>query len=238
MKFARGTIERFPNRITLGIDEAGRGPAIGPMVMAAVAIDSRTAAALTRKGLRDSKAYGAGDEAHAIRTELAAEIRERARFVATIEIEHHEIDERVSRNELNVLERELATKLIEQAPEVDKIIADGKRMFHALTLRYEQFVSVDHAEEHHAAVAAASVVAKVIRDDRWNAIRSRYEVDLGPIAGGGYANAATRRWLRAYCERHMKLPDEARRTWPYPYLFDLIGDQRPQGAQTELFEDT
>ena len=48
------------NRLTLGIDEAGRGPTIGPMVMAAVAIDSKTAAALTRKGLRDSKAYGAG----------------------------------------------------------------------------------------------------------------------------------------------------------------------------------
>src|SRR5580704_17787994 len=73
---ARGT-NVFPNRITLGIDEAGRGPAIGPMVMAAVAIDSRTAALLSRKGLRDSKTYGAGDDAHAIRSELAAEIRTR-----------------------------------------------------------------------------------------------------------------------------------------------------------------
>ena len=61
-----------PNRLTLGIDEAGRGPAIGPMVVAAVALDSRLAAALTRKGLRDSKAYGAGPDAHAIRSELAA----------------------------------------------------------------------------------------------------------------------------------------------------------------------
>src|SRR4249920_3174262 len=98
----------FPNRLTLGIDEAGRGPAIGPMVMAAVALDSRAAAALTRKGLCDSKTYGAGDEAHEIRSNLAAEIRLRATFVAVIEVEHTEIDERVLRNELNVLERELA----------------------------------------------------------------------------------------------------------------------------------
>src|SRR5437763_2212261 len=225
-----------PNRLTLGIDEAGRGPAIGPMVMAAVAIDSRTAASLTRKGLRDSKAYGAGPDAHAIRSELAAEIRLRAVFIATIEVEHTEIDERVCRNELNVLERELAVKLIDKAPSCDKIIADGKRMFSALALRYTQFVSVDHAEDHHAAVAAASVVAKVIRDDRFNAIRARYEPELGPITGGGYANAATRRWLRAYAERYRRLPDEARRTWPYPHLVDLIGDVRPPGPQLGLID--
>jgi ribonuclease HII len=225
---------RFPNRLTLGIDEAGRGPAVGPMVMAAVAIDSKTAAALSRKGLRDSKTYGAGDDAHAIRSELAAEIRARATFIATVEIEHTEIDLRVSRNELNVLEREIATKLIEQAPACDKIIADGKRMFSSLCLRYSQFISIDHAEDHHAAVAAASVVAKVIRDERFNAIRQRYEPELGPIAGGGYANAATRRWLRAYVERYGRLPDEARRSWPYPYVHDLIGDTRPPGPQAEL----
>ena len=63
-----------------------------------------------RKGLRDSKAYGAGEDAHAIRCELAGEIRARALFVATIEVEHTEIDERVSRGELNVLERELAAR--------------------------------------------------------------------------------------------------------------------------------
>lgn len=224
----------IPNRLTLGIDEAGRGPAIGPMVMAAVAIDSRNAAVLTRMGLCDSKTYGAGEEAHTIRCGLAAHIRKRALFVATIEVEHTEIDERVARGELNVLERELATKLIDQAPRVDRIIADGKRMFSALCARYERFESHDRAEEKHASVAAASVIAKVLRDERFARIRQRYEPELGPIAGGGYANAATRKWLRAYVERYGRLPDEARRTWPYPYVEDLIGDQRPPGPQVSL----
>jgi ribonuclease HII len=224
-----------PNRLTLGIDEAGRGPSVGPMIMAAVALDSRSAAALTRRGLCDSKVYGAGDDAHAIRSELAVEVRKRALFVSLIEVGHGEIDQRVSRHELNLLERELATTLIDRAPRVDRIIADGKRMFAALGQRYSHFESHDRAEEKHASVAAASVVAKVLRDERFAQIRARYETEVGPITGGGYANAATRRWLRAYVERYGRLPEEARLTWPHPYVEDLIGCVRPPGPQVELF---
>jgi len=222
-------------RLTLGIDEAGRGPAVGPMVIAAVALDSRAAAALTRAGLCDSKSYGAGADAHALRSELAREVRARARFVSLIEVPHTEIDRRVARHELNVLERELAGQLIEQAPAVDRIIADGKRMFAALALRYPHFESHDNGESKHAAVAAASVVAKVLRDERFAEIRARYEGEVGPITGGGYSNAATRRWLRAYAERHGRLPEEARLSWPHPYVEDLIGCVRPPSAQAELF---
>jgi ribonuclease HII len=222
-------------RFTLGIDEAGRGPAVGPMVIAAVVLDSRSAAALTRAGLCDSKSYGAGDDAHQIRSQLAREIRRRASFVSLIEVAHSEIDRRVARHELNVLERELAIQLIEQAPGVDRIIADGKRMFAALGQRYSHFESHDHGESRHASVAAASVIAKVMRDERFAQIRARYETELGPITGGGYSNAATRRWLRAYAERYGRLPDEARLSWPHPYVEDLIGPVGPPGAQIELF---
>lgn len=225
----------IPNRLTLGIDEAGRGPTIGPMVMAAVAIDSKAAAALTRKGLRDSKAYGAGEDAHALRKELAAEVRARALFIKTVEVEVDEIDRRVCKGELNVLEREIATAMIEAAPTCDKIIADGKRMFSQLTVRFPQFVSMDRAEDAHASVAAASVVAKVLRDERFHAIKARYEPELGPITGGGYSNEATRKWVRAYVEKYGKLPEEARLSWPYPFCADLLGHVRPLTSQVELF---
>ena len=97
------------------------------------------------------------------------------------------------------------------------------------------FESHDRAEEKHAAVAAASVIAKVLRDERFAQIRQRYEGELGPIRGGGYANAETRRWLRAYAERYGRLPDETRLSWPHPYVEDLLGDVRPAGPQAELF---
>jgi ribonuclease HII len=116
----------------------------------------------------------------------------------------------VCKGELNALEREVAVRLIEKAPSCDKIIADGKRMFSALATRFEGFTSMDRAEEHHASVAAASVVAKVLRDERFNAIRARYEPELGPITGGGYGNAATQKWVRAYVEKYGKLPEDAR----------------------------
>ncbi len=228
----------IPIRTTLGIDEAGRGPSVGPMVMAAVALDSRAAAALTRAGLGDSKSYGAGDDAHATRSDLARLIRTRAKFVVTVEIEHTEIDDRVCLGELNVLEREHATRMIEQALRaiaIDKIIADGKRMFLPLAQRFDRFESHDRAEEKHASVAAASVIAKVLRDDRFHQIRRRYEGELGPITGGGYGNAATRRWLRAYAERHGRLPDEVRLSWPHPYVSDLLGDVQRKGPQQSLF---
>jgi ribonuclease HII len=228
-------------KLTLGVDEAGRGPSVGPMVMAVVALDSKAAASLTRAGLRDSKSFGAGDEAHAIREGLAEKIKRCALFVSLEHADHELIDTRVSRNELNVLEREIATRLIEAAlgaiPAIDRIIADGKRMFAPLAMRYPMFESRDRAEDHHASVAAASVIAKVERDRAFHAIRARYSGELGEITGGGYANAATRRWIRAYVERYGKLPAECRRTWPHPYVHDLIGDTRPPAIQRELFED-
>src|SRR5437763_13856368 len=64
-----------PMRITLGIDAAGRGPAVGPMVIAAVALHSRSAAALTHAGLCDPKTHGAGDDPHALRCPPGPQVR-------------------------------------------------------------------------------------------------------------------------------------------------------------------
>jgi ribonuclease HII len=214
-------------RLTLGIDEAGRGPAIGPMVVAAVALDTRAAQKLTRAGLRDSKAYGAGPDARARRAEMAVRVRELARYVQLEAIPAAHIDERVLRKELNVLEREIATRLIEAGPTCHRIIADGKRMFAPLCARFPTFESHDDGESKHASVAAASVVAKVERDTLIERILGRFAGEFGEIAGGGYVNDATRRFIRAYVLRHRELPPETRRSWPHPYVRDLIGDTRP-----------
>lgn len=199
--------------LTLGIDEAGRGPILGPMVMAAVALDPPAARALTRAGLADSKQYGAGAEARARRAELAALVRARACFVTVEVIDAAEIDARVAHGELNLLERERAAKMITLAPTCARIIADGAKMFAPLREQFPALRAYDRGEERHAAVAAASVVAKDLRDAWYVGMCARYRDQFGEVAGGGYLNDATRSFLRAYRDRHGDLPPETRRSW-------------------------
>jgi ribonuclease HII len=198
---------------TLGIDEAGRGPILGPLVMAAVVVRTAAARALTRAGVTDSKAFGAGDEAHARRLELAARVRELADHVGVRVITVDEIDRRVHLGQLNHLEREHALALITQAPPVKRIVCDGARMFAPLSAVHPHLEAHDRGESVHVAVAAASIVAKAERDEQFRAIAARYAPQFGPIAGGGYDNAATRRFLEAFVSTHGCLPPEARRSW-------------------------
>jgi ribonuclease HII len=220
---------------TLGLDEAGRGPVLGPLVMAGVCVRTRAAAAMTRAGVLDSKAYGAGDEAHARRSELAELIRALAESIVVRIIDVHEIDRRVRLHELNVLEREHAAEIIDRSRPAKRIVADGERMFKALKVRFPHLEARDRGESCHVAVAAASIVAKVRRDELFHCIRRRYEPEFGPIGGGGYENARTHAFLRAYVCRYGRLPPEARRSWSWanvdylPRGYQPIADLPPMG---------
>jgi ribonuclease HII len=220
---------------TLGIDEAGRGPVLGPLVMAGVVVRPRKAASLTRAGVTDSKAFGAGPDAHARRTELAAKIRELAESVVVRVIDVAEIDRRVRLHQLNHLEREVATEIIQASAPADKIYADGERMFAALAETFPHFFAKDRAEEVHVAVAAASVVAKARRDELFGCIARRYEHSFGPIAGGGYDNVHTHSFLRAFVDRHGRLPPEARQSWAATASYLQLGlfPVRDFGAPTK-----
>jgi ribonuclease HII len=231
----------IPDLLTLGIDEAGRGPVLGPLVMAGVCLRPRPAARLTRAGVMDSKAFGAGDDAHARRTELAALVLETAESVVVRVIDVAEIDRRVRCHELNVLEREHAASIIEGSAPAQRVIADGVRIFRPLAARFPHLLARDRAEAWHVSVAAASIVAKVRRDELFLCIARRYEPEFGRVAGWGYENAGTQRFLRAYLERHGRLPPEARRTWPmtaivdaFPPGFDPLADL-PALPQLGLF---
>lgn len=203
------------SQLVLGIDEAGRGPALGAMVMAAVAVDPAAARRLSRAGVADSKAFGAGAEAHEKRLALYQIVRAHAAWIAIDVCDVEVIDAYVARGELNVLERERAATFIRNAPPCRRIIADGRRMFAPLCEEFPTVEALDKAESVHVAVAAASICAKVRRDELFACIAARYAADFGLVAGGGYVNAHTRAFARAYVKRHGALPPEARHSWPW-----------------------
>jgi len=204
------------SNLVLGIDEAGRGPALGAMVLAAVALAPQASRRLSRAGVADSKSFGAGADAHEARVEMAHRIREAAAFIAIEVCDVETIDAYVARGALNVLERERAALLIGAAPACKRIVADGKRLFGALRDTYPHLHAVDGGESAHVAVAAASILAKVHRDELFARIAARYEPEFGPIRGGGYVNEATRTFVRAHFSRYRRLPDEIRTSWPWP----------------------
>ncbi len=206
-------------RLTFGVDEAGRGPVLGPMVLGCVGVSPDQARVLEALGVADSKRFGSGDRARARRAELAAEIQAITPHYAIEIISPARVDAAVEEGGLNRLEQRVAGELLQRL-EVDRtarIVCDGARIFAPLRDRWPSLEAVNDGESAHVAVAAASILAKHARDEAFATILARYQPEFGEIRGGGYPNAATRRFLTAYAEANGgALPDEARKTWGRP----------------------
>jgi ribonuclease HII len=205
----------MPRELVLGIDEAGRGPGLGPMVLSAVALDDGAASILVEAGLRDSKAFGSDVAGRQARARLADLVRRHATWTATEICEVAEIDAYVARGGLNQLERERARRLICRAPACARIVADGRALFSPLAAEFAAVEAHDRAESAHPAVAAASVCAKDLRDQLFVEIAARHRAEFGELKGGGYVNPATCAFVREYLRRHGCLPPEARKSWPW-----------------------
>ena len=204
--------------LTLGIDEAGRGAVLGPLVIAGCALTAKAADRLVRAGVDDSKGFGPPERAQAIRAELAALIEREAAWTRIVIVEPDRVDASVRRGRLNALEREVAEEIIRGAPAPARIVLDGVRLFGSLCQRIPGAEALDRADQQEISVAAASILAKTRRDRCYEEIRARYEPQHGPIRGQGYPNRGTERFLRAYTDRHGRLPPETRRSWSWEPL--------------------
>ena len=185
------------------------------MVIAVVGLDRGASISLAKRGVCDSKGFGAGAAAQKKRAELAAIVRERAPLHAVRVVDAEEVDRYTYRGMLNALEREVVRDLLVELGVTadDRIVCDGANMFAPLRTFFPQLEAVNKGESEHVAVAAASILAKDARDDAFASIAARYEAEFGPLRGGGYLNAATRAFLDAYEAKHGALPPEARKSW-------------------------
>jgi len=137
-----------------GVDEAGRGPLAGPVVAAAVILDSRT----TIAGLADSKKLAA-----ATREALASEIMSKALSWSVAWADAHEVD---SLNILHATMLSMRRALIGLRLRPHRILVDGNRL-PDLRIGGECIAgdAIVGGDDKVDAISAASILAKVRRDE-------------------------------------------------------------------------
>ena len=153
-------------RLVAGVDEAGRGPLAGPVVAAAVILDPERPIA----GLDDSKMLSADE-----REGLFPLIQERALAWAVARAEVEEID-RINILQATMLAMRRAVSALN--PAAQHALIDGNRCPEGLPCTSEWIVDGDAKV---AAISAASILAKVIRDREMIALDSQFP-------GYGFAN--------------------------------------------------
>jgi ribonuclease HII len=192
----------------VGIDEAGRGPVIGPLVVCGVSIDEDRLEKLERLQLKDSKRLTPGR-----RKVMARRINKIAESY-TVKIEARDIDNlRAKEINLNEIEKIAMKKVIGYfSPDlayIDCLDVKPQRFCDEMESFMENLkVIAEHkAEDKFPIVAAASIVAKVERDLEIDKIRKDYK-----DVGSGYpSDPKTIAFLKRFT--YENLPVFVRRSW-------------------------
>ena len=202
-------------KIIVGLDEAGRGPVLGPLVMAALAVKEENIKKLEWMGVKDSKQLSAE-----VREELFERIREVVEDFRIEMIEPDAIDLSVDggTSNLNWLEADTSARMISEL-DPDVIIVDcpspnipAYKNYFASKLskkvRDKAQLIVEHkADVNYIVASAASVVAKVIRDRHIEHLKTEIGVDFG---SGYMSDPKTQDFLKKYYKTHSHL---FRRSW-------------------------
>jgi ribonuclease HII len=194
--------------VICGVDEAGKGSVLGPLVVAAVGVSSEDVFADVP--VKDSKLLSP-----AMREHLYSVIRKRFR-VATVRIDAHEIDEiRKGMTMNSCIARAHAQVISRLSPSkafVDACDVNAFRYAEMVKSHLEcpcEIISEHHADESFRVVSAASVVAKVVRDRAIMTLSKKY----GTIGSGYSSDPETIAFLSAYIDEHKMPPPIARKSW-------------------------
>jgi len=185
--------------VVAGVDEAGRGPVVGPMVLAIVAGDGEALKAL---GVRDSKTLS-----RSARERLYPLILKSAKCVNYVVVEPYVIDRWTASHKLNLLEAEEAAELIRLCDAdvyyVDSPDPKPERFAQLLSRMAGRRIVAMNKAERIPQVAAASIVAKVVRDRLVDMLKA----EMGDFGSGYPSDGRTIAALRASkiareCVRH------------------------------------
>jgi ribonuclease HII len=175
--------------LVCGVDEAGRGPLAGPVVAAAVMFEPGTII----EGIADSKVLN-----ERRRDALAEAIREKALTFAVAEASVEEIDS------INILQASLLAmrRAVERLdPVPGHILIDGNKIFAHTT----PATAIVKGDSLCFSIAAASILAKTVRDAIMRDLDKRYPY-YGFAAHKGYATRAHVDAIRAHgqCPQHRR----------------------------------
>ena len=195
----------------LGIDEAGRGSLVGPLVVGGFCLTEDRLGELVELGAKDSKALTAG-----ARERVFAGLGAIGTPVHIV-LSPRTVDGAVRRGRLNDLEADAFARIVrELAPEVAIVDAcdPNEQRFGARIARLAgtrtRVVARHHADRDFPVVGAASVVAKVRRDRAIARLREK----LGGDLGSGYpSDPRTIRFVRSVLAAEASLPPWVRGSW-------------------------
>lgn len=207
-----------------GVDEAGRGPVLGPLVVAAVLVESDRS--LRKLGVKDSKLLTPKK-----REELEPAIRKLALRVETRIVPAEELNVRMPKQNLNEIEVDAFAELLQRifhappprkrplkegAPALTAVLdacdVNAERFGHNVAKRVTHTCAIHamhEADARHPIVAAASIVAKVERDRLMRLLHAEH----GPCGSGYSHDVITQEWLKGYVATNKRLPPFARREW-------------------------
>lgn len=209
----------------IGVDEAGRGSVIGPLVVCSFASISQTE--LTELGVKDSK-------------DLSKKKREEL-YQILVEMPHNVIicdPKRIDNSQnLNKLEVELFAESLSIMPEGDIMLdacdVDASRFARNVSAISKRNCYAEHkADENHPEVGAASIIAKVTRDNCVKQLSQELNMDLG----SGYpSDPKTKAAVKILSIG--EYPHDCLR-WSWKTVSDARGSpvpKRPGGPQQTLF---
>jgi ribonuclease HII len=166
--------------IICGVDDAGRGSMVGPLVIAGVRIDKKNLKKLKSIGVQDSKKLSPKT-----REILYKKIIEIVDEYYVVRISPKTIDSNVFKHKLNHLEAKNMAKVIKklnpQTAYVDSCDVDYKRFGREISLlaSNSKIVSRHHADSRFVVVAAASIIAKVSRDKSIHRLKKNFDLGSG-----------------------------------------------------------
>lgn len=164
-----------------GIDEAGRGPVIGPLVIALFSCQSENESKINQLCKKDSKQLSARQ-----REEIFEQLKKLGK-ISFVELSAANLNKLMEKETLNEIEAMHIAKLIKSlGGEVSVKIDLPDRYSWVFARRMERYgikkYEAEHkADENHPIVAAASICAKVLRDRRIEEIKAQ----IGDF-GSGY----------------------------------------------------